>query len=329
MCDIVPFWRYPAGAVGLILVAALLSSCGGQRLTPQPSTPQPGMPDSSGRMATSQSQRQIAVFGDTGKDLSDRVAAAEHAGLHPQYVAVSAPQKRYLYSVYAQVLRTQQAIIVRAYGLIYVFPQKTTTVSLSGTPVNTADLPSVDMPFVDAAIRAGKQPGQFAFGNVMKKRQICADCVVLASDHPSPQLTAQKLAALWNGKLDPWQTSTAYLPWAPPGKKSVGPDFSNPPHGGGSNPPPEYCGSCGSGGYTGDGPPGGGGGGHPTPPPRYTNWSSSKCSSVQNAMKAAGQSMYLPSTRSGNEYGAIAATDPSGGIHYSGNLTGASGFRVG
>lgn len=111
----------------------------------------------------------------------------------------------------AQVIASKHgAVIARDYGRIYVWGGKRASVLFMGKPVPIAELPSMNIPFIDRLMQ-GKNYGTFTSGNTKKKQSICSDCdlVFLYTK------LVRKLAAMWNGKLDPWQVSPDYVAYAP------------------------------------------------------------------------------------------------------------------
>lgn len=192
-----------AAVIGSIL---FLAACGGQHTNPLPTHSN----SASGGYANGAPGNSVSVFADNSDELATRIDAAMKAGLHPKFIQVAAGKRSYLFPVYAQVLRSQRALIVRAYGRIYVYRLNSTHVRYTTQLVQPSRLPQVTATLIDSDIAAGKQPGQFNL-NSKAKLKICPDCTELLLYQPQ----VLKLASAWNGKLDFWQTDPDYVPWAP------------------------------------------------------------------------------------------------------------------
>jgi putative chitinase len=171
----------------------------------------------------------VAVFGDSQDELLQQIAEATAQKLTPTYITVSVVTtgsaengrfgrahmnvRRYLFPVYAQVLHSQSAVIVRGYGKVYVFNAKKAFVyqAPSSMPINDT-LPLVDAPVIDATVTSGHfAPGVHVHGGYGPVTD-CPDCVLYMTNkyHIVP------LAMRWTAQ-DPWQIHANYTPWSPPG----------------------------------------------------------------------------------------------------------------
>ena len=206
--------RIAFGAAASVFL--FLAACGGHHTTPPlvggtTMSAAATAPQNGPTLANGAAGNDVAVFGDGPKELAARIAEARQARLHPKFVEVVGKQQMYLFPVYAQVLRSNRALIVRGYGRIYVYPLSGVTVRYSGVPVSIDRLPQVTATLIDHDIAAGKLPGHFNL-NRKQKMQLCPDCVELLLYHKD----VLQLASAWNGKLDFWQATPDYVPWAPP-----------------------------------------------------------------------------------------------------------------
>lgn len=255
-----------------ILSISVLTACGQQH----------SLPAGFGSKPQSVSPKSVSVFANTSELLERRIDEAQKLGLDPKFLMVASGPRRYFFNVYSQALHSQRAVIVRAYGRIYVFAADRVTIAYGTEPIALTDLPSVRAVQIDAALASGKQPGDFKYGDTARKLALCPVCVELITSRP----TVTALSSAWNGILDEWQVSPDYAPWAPQPRgrtlasvrtASYCTGCSWSAGGGGSTPAPQP--GSGSGGYsygtggfsynpTGDGPSGTGGtggtGGGPT-----------------------------------------------------------------
>lgn len=203
--------RRPLFYLSCLLAAVVsLSACGGKSL-----------PNSSPLGARND---DAAVMGDNQAQVKNEIAAARAAGKMPAYVAVHARSRTYVFPVYSQVLRTQQALIVRAYGSLYVFRLSDITLTFGdrNTSVGVDDLPRVKAPALELVAESNRAPGAFVAGNDQIKTMLCSDCVVL---RVFPKIT-QQIASKWDGISDPWQTNPSYTPWHS-GSETLKPMFSS------------------------------------------------------------------------------------------------------
>ena len=303
----------------MAVAAALLSACSGH----QSGTPKaPASP-------------QVAVFGDSESQLLAQAQAARDAGQDPIWIHVQAPTKEYNFPVYAQLVRNNSALLVRAFGRLYAFPLSGTSVTYGSQSIDLKQIPLVDTPIIDTWL-AGRNPGAFKNGNVDQKRSVCPDCLLLVRTKD----TIRNITAHWSGKLDPWQMSPTYVAFTP----TVGPDNGVPPlgikpqlivHGGNSCPNAYnevynssthtlYCYYAGS-HYTnynpyqypgGPGGTGGSGGTGPTVPGKGTAQLTKCGSNTANATKQALAEAYTQSGKAGgNEYGAAVYDDGAGNTY--------------
>ncbi len=150
----------------------------------------------------------VAVMGDSQAAVKANVAAAEQAHLKPRYVTVETNKDRHIFTVYAQVLRSREAIIVRAYGKIYVFSAKSAKISYAGKPVDASMLPLVKAPKIDKTLERGRVAGDFEYNRSIKSG-LCSGCDIMEL-RPRDVKTSS-----WNGKLDAWQRSPEYVAWTP------------------------------------------------------------------------------------------------------------------
>lgn len=184
------------------LCAALITSCGGSSSGKPP-------------ISTSASQNtgqyapgtKVAVVGDSEAEVSANIQTAQTLGLSPQYVSIQTSSRSHVFTVYAQVLRSQQAVIVRAYGSVYAFLLSQVNLSEGGITVRTDSLPLVAAPTIDKFIAEGRQPGDFKY-NAAAKLQLCPDCVLMF-------LELRNAPTSWAASSDPWQASTTYIAWSP------------------------------------------------------------------------------------------------------------------
>lgn len=205
----------------------------------------------------------VAVMGDTPSEVQSEILAARASGMQPDYITVriqsqtnvdltgrvinpnsrfakwhglpvtAKADRSYVFPVYAQLLRTPHALIVRAYDAIYVF--RLADVSLSFGDMHSAigidTLPIVTANYFEKIAASNVSAGSFAAGNVREKEALCPDCLVLRQV-PS---VSTAIAANWNSKTDPWQNNPTYTPWHS-GSSPIKPMFSN-------HPQPGPCGS--------------------------------------------------------------------------------------
>ncbi len=195
-------WRIRGFATVLLTVAPLvLGSCGGQHNQTIPTT----------QSALSPNSKSVGVVAQSQAELLDRIAVAHQAGLAPKYITVAANGNSYVFPVYAQIAKSQNALIVLAYDKLFIFRADSSSVSYSGRPMDSSQLPTVAMKSTDNIIAKGAAPGTFRYGDLDLKRAICADCVALVAQKSNVAI----LTASWHGIQDPWQTSPDYVAWAP------------------------------------------------------------------------------------------------------------------
>lgn len=192
-----------------LLLALVITACSGSR-----SVPTGGLAP----QANAQTGSAVSVFGDSEAAVLQAAAEAKLAGKTPRYVTVTAPSRSYVFSVYAQLLRSTNALIVRAYGRVYVFPAAQTQVYYSANPSTNASsaLPLVSAPGLDALASVGIPE------NAATRLIVCPDCVALLM----PSNGSETLATRWNGQIDPWQANPDYIPWRPVPSGSSEPDLS-------------------------------------------------------------------------------------------------------
>lgn len=166
----------------------------------------------SGALPQNGSTQRMAVVGDDEADLLANKKIIEQQGQQAAYVTITEPQKAYTFSVYAKMLRSDKALIVRGYGRVYFFPLNHAAISYAGgAPIDILELPHVSAPALDTGISNGAEPGSFKLGNATKKRAICPDCVGLMMAHAF----LQAFGARFHSVLDPWQKTRQYSVWKP------------------------------------------------------------------------------------------------------------------
>ena len=151
----------------------------------------------------------VAVAGDTPFQFVANLAAAQSAKKSVRFVSIATPRGADRYSVYSRVVRTQDAIVVLAYGRMHAYPIAGTGVAYSGTtaPVSVTSLPQVNMPTLDGLIESGSSDGlsQGALSN------LCGHCSIALL----PRAGTKIRPTLWQKKQDPWQVNPDYVFWAP------------------------------------------------------------------------------------------------------------------
>jgi hypothetical protein len=191
--------------VAFVGAAFYLAACGGHIASTSPRTPSDSSPGS-GNITQGQF---VAVFGDTEDDLRTRIAAAQAAGLQPAYLRLTTGSGDHVFNVYAQMLRSSRALVVRGFGHVYVFRLTDVRgIAYEDTRVDVSAIPQIVWSGADQA--ALGTPGRFVYFQPQKTK-LCSDCEVLILD--AQPLKAQM--AQWNGLIDPWQKSPNYVPWAP------------------------------------------------------------------------------------------------------------------
>ncbi|MBV8652056.1 MAG: hypothetical protein JO255_11360, partial [Alphaproteobacteria bacterium] len=212
----------------------------------------------------------VAVAGDSPAQFEAALRAAQRAGKTVRYVTVKSTRGADDYSVYAQIVRSEHALLVRAYGRMYVYPLTTAAViySASVQTVDISSIPIVDAPAIDAAFSSGTVLGVSA--TVRKK--LCSNCamVLVRPAHTTVDPT------LWHSAKDTWQAHPDYAFWSPSSdSRPLTPDFIVGGGGGSGgcyevigssviNVGPNPSGGCGPQYYY---PVGRGGGGGGNPPP--------------------------------------------------------------
>jgi hypothetical protein len=126
--------------------------------------------------------RGVAIVGDSETELRTGIAAAESFKKNPIFVTLRFGDRVEVFSPYAQVLRANGAIVVRAFSSILTFPPSA-DVRYDGREVDVRSLPPVTLPF---AVKSGMRLDARAFA---------------------------KLTDAWNGLKDPWQRGTIPPPW--------------------------------------------------------------------------------------------------------------------
>jgi hypothetical protein len=182
-----------------VLTAAGLDSCAGGATSAAPQARTQGLP---------RGGAAIAVAGDTLEQFAANLAAAKAQGKNVRFVKVATAAGVDPYSVYAQVVRTPYAIVVRAYRQMMAYPLAGTTVTYSGAaePIEISSLPQVSMPKVDTAVKNGA-PGSSK--DVLSR--LCGHCVLVLVHGAAEPINAK----LWESKEDPWQVKADYVFWAP------------------------------------------------------------------------------------------------------------------
>lgn len=171
------------GRLGYLAVLAFLVGCGGDPKTQ--TTP------AEGRNAPP--QIAVAAVGDSESELRSSIEAAIRSGYQPRYVRVHTMHEDHLFSPYAQLLRTPNAIIARGYGRMFIWNAQSAAVFWNAEPGSqNARLPNVDAPKIDAAAK--------------RLRGEAADETIVLSGARS-----RKRDDPWAGLKDPWQISPDYV----------------------------------------------------------------------------------------------------------------------
>jgi hypothetical protein len=180
------------------ITVASLGSCGGGGSSVAPSPKVQASDDG-----------PVAVAGDTRAEFLANLAAARAAKKTVRAVIVGTATGSDAYSPYAQVVRTREAIIVRAYRRIQAYPIAGTTLSYPDerSRVDVSSLPQVSMPQVDAAIRNGGHGGSTA--RVLA--QLCGNCSIVLNHRGDAPTSAR----VWGSKQDSWQLKPDYVFWGP------------------------------------------------------------------------------------------------------------------
>jgi hypothetical protein len=124
--------------------------------------------------------RGVAIIGDSRAELQSGISAAEAARKNPLFVVVRVDSRVHLFSPYAQLVRSDRALVVRAFSSILTFPL-TASVEFDGKAVDVASLPHVAF-----SAPAGARLNARDFNSVTDA---------------------------WNGLKDPWQGGQAFPPW--------------------------------------------------------------------------------------------------------------------
>lgn len=184
-----------------ILFAFAFAACGGQHAS------SPVVPKSAA------GPLPMAVVGDNEAQLLANAKLIQRAGQHTAYLTVTEPNKSYTFAVYAKFLRSAAALIVRAYGKVYIFPLGQTKIDYSDqhTPIDIADIPQISAAGIDAAIQHGRKPSSFISGQIAQKKALCPDCIALMMD----RTFIHHFAAKFHSIDDPWQKARQYAVWRP------------------------------------------------------------------------------------------------------------------
>ncbi len=146
----------------------------------------------------------VAVTGRTPSELKANAQAASERGLSVRLVTIRTPSGSADYSPYAAVVRSEKALLVRAYGRVYAYQLASAKVFYSGAPdhpIEAASLPLVHTPSIDAAFAGDGKVG----ADTATKAKLCGSCDFL--------LGVTK--GLWSSAKDPWQVKPDYAFWKP------------------------------------------------------------------------------------------------------------------
>ncbi|MBV9103989.1 MAG: hypothetical protein JO060_10375 [Candidatus Eremiobacteraeota bacterium] len=210
------------GALARLALVGMLQAC---TSTAGPPDVRPAPLSQSG-FSSSTALGAVAAVGDTQQQLHRSVASARRSGKTPLYLEVRAQRKAYVFSPFAQIIRSDHALIVRAYQKIFVFPLSAVSVRLHAQAVTAIDpgtLPRVAAPKIEAGmarygrlIAKGRLDRQYHERMIKRKQSLCPDCAMLEIN---PHKFAH-MAMVWNGARDPWQIAARYPAWPVPLSKS-------------------------------------------------------------------------------------------------------------
>jgi hypothetical protein len=150
----------------------------------------------------------VAVAGDTPAEVRHNVAAAKAAGKDVRFVTVTSHGTSDIYSPYAQIVRSDEGLIARAYGRVHVYRLNGAKVTYpEGIPVSVDTLPKVNAVTIDAALRS---PGHAGVAEARRLR-LCEHCdaVFLRANSDVPVQNP------WPSARDPWQIAPDYAFWKP------------------------------------------------------------------------------------------------------------------
>jgi hypothetical protein len=178
MSRVVPF-------IGLAVIALAISACGGNTGGSH-ATPISDSKQTTGTM------RVAAAVGSTEDEVRDAIQHGQASGLSVRFVRIHTARADHVFSPFSQILRSDSAIIARAYGAMYVWNANDAEVYWSATPttVNNA-LPAVHAPNLDRMAR--RLTGTWA-----------GDLIRLSGSRPRAH------ADPWAGFKDPWQVAPDY-----------------------------------------------------------------------------------------------------------------------
>jgi hypothetical protein len=164
----------------------------------------------------------VAAVGDSQTQLRRSARSAEKSGKTPIYLTVKATRKTYGFSPFAQIVRSEHALIVRAYSKIFVFPIDDVKIQLHTGSVSLVDadaLPRVSAPKIEQGIKRyerllakHRMDKQYQERMIARKQKLCPDCAMFEIN---PHKFAH-MAIVWNASRDPWQMSATYRAWPVP-----------------------------------------------------------------------------------------------------------------
>ena len=160
--------------------------------------------------------RLVAAVGDSQAQLRRSARSAEKSGKIPVYLTVKAAHKTYGFSPFAQIVRSEHALIVRAYSKIFVFPIDEVKVDLHAGSVTHVDenaIPRIAAPKIEQGIKRYERllakhrlDKQYHERMIARKQKLCPDCAMFEIN---PHKFAH-MAIVWNGSRDPWQMAATY-----------------------------------------------------------------------------------------------------------------------
>jgi hypothetical protein len=130
----------------------------------------------------------VAIIGDSEAEMRRGIGTAQDVRRNPLFASIAWNGRIHVFSPYAQILRSGDEIVVRAYDKLYVFPAGS-AVTYAGRAVPLAALPSIDPRGLDGL--TGSDPSGVV------------------------EFDARGLGATtdgWNGLHDPWQRAVL-TPW--------------------------------------------------------------------------------------------------------------------
>lgn len=150
----------------------------------------------------------VTVAGDTPEEFASNAAAAIAAGKLLRVVRVDTPSGADEYSAYAQVVRSERALLVRSYGRVHAYKLEKTAVEFPvGTQINLTSVPLVSAPVIDRSMDANRPAGV----NASIRTQLCAHCDLVLTRSPGKAVSV----TLWAGAKDPWQKAPDFTFWSP------------------------------------------------------------------------------------------------------------------